>query len=213
MHDLSCDEVRDAAAEFALDIISPDEKAAVAAHLVDCPACREDVGGMQESASRLLDLVPGTEPPLGFDRRVLARAGYELKPGRRRFRLVVTLAAAALLVIGSTFGAELGRTSTHAPRQVVASASFYQGSVSVGEVYVYAGRPPWVQMTVRGLQVKGPVACEIVGPTGAVTKVGSFELVGGGGYWGAPVESGLAQLNSVDLVDVSGHVIASAVFS
>ncbi len=73
MIDLTCAEARDLAAEFALDILEPEERSAVAAHLLRCPTCRAEVSGMEVVSERLLDLVPGTEPPLGFDRRVLAR--------------------------------------------------------------------------------------------------------------------------------------------
>ena len=73
MTELTCAQVRDAAAEYALDILEPGERSAVAAHLLRCPACRAQVEGMSGVATRLIELVPGTEPPLGFDRRVMAR--------------------------------------------------------------------------------------------------------------------------------------------
>src|SRR5438270_10969976 len=101
---MQCSEVRDTAAEFALDILGPAERSAVAAHILRCPECRAEVESMGETAGRLLDLVPGTEPPLGFDRRVMARVGQPARPDRvrRRSRVGVGAAAAVLIVLGTT---------------------------------------------------------------------------------------------------------------
>src|SRR5262249_27686356 len=100
MIELTCREVRDSSAEFALGILPAEERASVAAHLLRCPSCREEVEGMMAVGTRLLDLVPGTEPPLGFDRRVLARvhgshAAARTRSWRRPSRLVAAIAAAA----------------------------------------------------------------------------------------------------------------------
>ena len=73
MSDFTCAQVNEAAAEFALGILAPDERESVEAHLQRCPTCRLEVESMQSVGTQLLDLVPGTEPPLGFDRRVLSR--------------------------------------------------------------------------------------------------------------------------------------------
>jgi len=87
MTNLTCAMARDAAAEYALDILEPEERSALAAHLVRCPACRAEVDAMSDVATRLIELVPGTEPPLGFDRRVLARV-RDITPAPWSKRLV-----------------------------------------------------------------------------------------------------------------------------
>jgi hypothetical protein len=211
MHEMTCVDVRDAAAEYALDIIDPAERSAVAAHILRCPECRQEVESMRESAERLLDLVPGTEPPLGFDDRVLERVGAPIGPARRRFRLIATLAAAALLIVGTTFGAELDH-SGHSTRPTLAAADFVHQGHAVGEVYLYAGQPPWLEMSVKDMPVKGKVTCELLTSSGIV-PLGSFSLNHGSGYWGASDRSGFTGVTGVQIIDDSGQVLATASFA
>jgi Putative zinc-finger len=210
---MTCFEVNESAPEFALGILTPEEHESVAAHLRACPACRLEVESMQSVSDQLLDLIPGTEPPLGFDRRVLSRVGSPLKPARRRFRMIATLAAAAVIAIAATIGvsAEAGRTSHPAP--VLASAVLYQGSEPVGQVYVRGGNPPWISMTMHSVDTDGKITCEVVGKDGSVTNVGTFGFEYGRGSWSTPdpaIRSGLA---GVRLVDDHGDVVASAQFT
>lgn len=217
---MSCAEVRDAAAEFALDILDAEERSAVATHLLRCPTCRAEVDAMQVVGERLLDVVPGTEPPLGFDRRVLARV-HETPVGTRRVRSFarrrprVAMAVAAASVAAAAGFASLGwmaGSSSHQPRTVVLSADFRQGGHQIGEVYAYAGQPPWLTMTVDSAAASGRLTCEVVGPNGHVTVLGTFDVVGGSGSWGAPDPSGVKGVSAVRLVDSHGTVVASARF-
>ena len=74
---------------------------------------------MDSVSTRLIELVPGTEPPLGFDRRVLARV-RQSRPGptgglvRRRplFAAAAGAAAVVALVFGS-LGWFAGRNDDH----------------------------------------------------------------------------------------------------
>lgn len=70
---LTCVEAREAAAEFALGILDPIYRREVDSHLRLCDDCRREITGLTEVAARLLDVIPGTEPPLGFDRAVLVQ--------------------------------------------------------------------------------------------------------------------------------------------
>ncbi|MFD5059232.1 hypothetical protein [Streptomyces sp. NPDC058394] len=45
-------------------------------HLEHCPACREHVHEPTATSDALLDLVPGSEPPVGFEDRVIDRLGF-----------------------------------------------------------------------------------------------------------------------------------------
>jgi hypothetical protein len=213
---LTCGEVRDSAAEFALDILEPEQRSAMAAHLIRCPACRAEVESMAAVGSRLLELVPGTEPPLGFDERVLAQvspaAAIGLRRRRRRPRLLAGLAAAAAAVALAFGSAALfgGSTASHSQRAVL-TADFIQGGRNVGEVYAYS-EPSWLSMVVHGAQGAQKITCELVDKDGAVTVVGSFDLVDGSGSWGAPDQAPLAGVSGARLVDSSGQVIATATF-
>lgn len=210
MHDLTCSDVRDSAAEYALDILDPVEKSSVAAHLIRCPECRAEVDGMRTTAGRLLDLVPGTEPPLGFDRRVLEHVGAARPRRRRRWQLGLS-AAAAVLVVGGAFAAVNLAPSHH--RVTELAASFTESGHQVGVIDIYSGRkPPWVSMMVNGVSARGSVSCVLVARDGSITRLGSFDLVNGSGSWGAPDRWSTSDVAGARLVDASGHVVASATF-
>jgi hypothetical protein len=214
----TCSEVRDAAAEFALDILRPHERSLIAAHLLRCPECRAEVDAMSAVGDRLLELVPGTEPPLGFDERVLARLHSDARPHRRfvnrraprLFAAMAAVAAAVVLVVSLSLGWFSGGTAAHSPRGVL-TADFTQNGHEVGEVSAYPA-PAWVDMTVSGVRGAEKVTCELLHTNGHVTTVGSFDLVDGSGRWGAPDPGGVAGISGARLVDDHGHVIATATF-
>jgi hypothetical protein len=224
MNEPTCAEIRDAAAEFALDILEPAERGIVAAHLLRCPACRAEVDSMAGIGARLIELVPGTEPPLGFDRRVLARV-QQTRPHRGRARTVVgrrpcfsaTLAAAAAAValLFGTLGWMAGRNTHHSTNKVILTAAFNQDGRHVGNVEVYTspGGSPWLTMTVQGAAGSAKVSCELIGTNGKLTTIGAFGLVDGSGSWGAPDPAGLAGVAGVQLVGTDNHlVVATATF-
>jgi hypothetical protein len=184
----------------------------VAAHLERCPTCRLEVESMTSVGHQLLDLVPGTEPPLGFDRRVMSRITPARRPIRRRYRMIATLAAAATIAVATTIGVDATRTARPTPA-VLADAVLYQGKQRVGRVDLYPGRPPWVGVTLRSVTVDGRVTCEMVSYDGTVTDLGSFGLSAGSGSWFAPYPKGASELEGVRLLDAKGNVVASAQFS
>jgi anti-sigma factor RsiW len=214
----TCSEVREAAAEYALDILEPHERSVMAAHLLRCPACRAEVEVMSGIGTRLLELVPGTEPPLGFDERVLAAVRPDVRaarrvwhrPAPRLFAGAAAAVAAVILAIGSlSLGWFHDGSTSPAPRAVL-TAQFLQGGREVGELYASA-HPAWLDMTVKGVTGADEVTCQLVGKDGKVTTVGSFDLVGGNGTWGAPdPQGGLADVRGARLVDGSGRVLATA---
>jgi hypothetical protein len=210
---MTCDAVVASAAEYALGILPSPERSAVAAHILRCPACREEVATLQSIGEQLADLVPGTEPPLGFDRRVMAQIGMAMKPARQKFRVLVTLAAAAALAFATTLGGVLtAHNSNHHGRPALASAVVYSGGHAVGEAYVYPGQPPWFVMTVSGAHVSGDVECLLVDASGTRSPVGWFNLTGGKGSWGSPWPSTPERMRGVLLEDAKGNVIASGAF-
>jgi hypothetical protein len=176
-------------------------------------------------ATRLVELVPGTEPPLGFDKRVLARvrdvpAGSRshrfgrLRVGRARLLAgIAAVAAAAALVFGSV-GWLMGHSahSSSSSHRPLADAAFHQDGRDVGEVYAYRDDPMWLTMTVHGVRGGPRVTCELVATDGRLTELGSFDLVDGMGSWGAPDPGGLAHIAGARLVDSRGQVLATATF-
>jgi hypothetical protein len=67
-------------------------------------------------------------------------------------------------------------------------------------------------MTVTGVTGTEKLTCELLHKDGHVTTVGSFDLVGGSGRWGAPDPGDFAGISGARLVDDRGHVIAVATF-
>ena len=214
----TCSEVRDAAAEFALDILRPHERSLIAAHLLRCPECRAEVDSMSAVSARLLELVPGTEPPLGFDERVLARLHSDARPHRRfihgraprLFAAAAAVAAAVILAVSLSLGWFSGGAASHGPRAVL-TADFVQNGHPVGDLYADPDSN-WLNMTVTGVRGAEKVTCELLHTDGHVTTVGSFDLVDGSGRWGAPDPGGLAGISGARLVDDHGHVLATATF-
>lgn len=212
MHELTCVEVFDAAPQFALDILEPSRRSEVAAHLIRCEGCRDTVTGMQASAAELLDLdgadwrrIPVMEPGV--------EAAAPLRPGRRRFRLVVTMAAAAALMMGSALGPEIEAAASHHRPAPTARADLLDGSVTVGYVDFYAGRQPALDVQVLEGPSSGRVVFESLNLDGTVTPLGSFGLYDGRGYWSRTRPLDVGRVSSLALVDAQGRVLASASLS
>lgn len=208
MDDLTCDQVQEAAPGFALDILEPAARAGVAAHLVRCPLCRSDVTGLQQSAAELLELGSGRDAP-GADGETWDCPTYAVRGSRRRLRLVVTMAAAALLVLGSTLGPE-AESRLHSSPRPVARSQLLDGTLTVGWLDVYPGHNPALDLQVTDLTGHERVTCETVGRDGTLTALGSFGLYQGHGYWESNTPLDLSRVAGLILVDPAGRVLASA---
>ena len=207
-----CGKVRSLTAEFSLGILSSHERADIAAQLQGCDDCRAEIDSMMLIASRLLDLVPGTEPPLGFDRRVLGRLPGRNRRRRTRRRVAVGAAAAATALIFGSLGWVTGHDADGSTRHIVLTAVFHRGDRPVGKVFAYQTQSPWVVMTIRGSSASGIVTCELEYRDRTTMRLGAFELIRGSAWWGAPDPTGFTGVIGVRVVDRDGRVVASAVF-
>jgi len=63
-----------------------------------------------------------------------------------------------------------------------------------------------------GAAGNGTVVCQVEGPDGHVTTIGSFQLAGGHGYWGSPDPETNGPLTGARLVTTTGAVLATATF-
>src|SRR5437660_4235293 len=73
-HD-DCTRLHELAPELALGVLTGQERAEARKHMATCPDCREYVLELTSVGDGLLALVPGAEPPVGFEDRVLSRMG------------------------------------------------------------------------------------------------------------------------------------------
>jgi hypothetical protein len=130
---MTCEELHDVAAEFALGVLNGRERSQAIEHLDRCAPCRTLVSSMSDVTDDLLRLLaPSVKPPPGFADRVLAAiAPATAVPARRRHRLTTAAWAACIVFVVWIFGAG------DATRPAVAAAEMRTiGGDSVGWIYV-----------------------------------------------------------------------------
>lgn len=210
MTETACDAVAPDLPEYALGLLAPGVAARVAVHIETCGHCRDEVAAFADLGSRLLDLVPDADTPIGLDRRILAGL-----PAHSRSRRPLAVVAAALLAAAVTLGVLLATDHSHPPgpaNDVLAVDSpLIAGGHEVGHVTI-GGHPEEVTMQVEGLSGSAAVSCVLVMRSGATLPIGSFGLYHGGGSWSVPTDAAPGQLAGARLVSSSGTVLATATF-
>jgi anti-sigma-K factor RskA len=83
LSEMGCEDLADVAAELALGVLTGRARAQAIAHLEQCGACRDHVRRLAITAEELLALLPSSEPPAGFETRVMSRLGSAGRHGRR----------------------------------------------------------------------------------------------------------------------------------
>jgi anti-sigma-K factor RskA len=241
VNEMGCAEFADAAAELALGVLTGRERARALAHLDRCEACRENVRQLTVTGEELVGLLPAIEPPAGFETRVMERLGLgtpapvrQLSPARRvgrklagwigggtgragvsypRRMLSAAAVAAAVIVAGLGGWGLHAATSSPAASPLSSAALLTASHQSAGEVYFYDSGHRWMYMSVDLGSGNGTVICQVEGPDGHLTAVGSFQLSGGYGYWGSPDPVTSGPLTGARLVTTTGTVLATATFA
>ncbi|MGW7721858.1 zf-HC2 domain-containing protein [Streptomyces canus] len=163
MTDRDCEWLRAVADELALGVLPGQERAEAIAHLDRCPACRERVEHLTFVGDGLLSLLPGSEPPAGFETRVTDRLGLNRPARRWRPRAGVAVAAAVATALGFGFGGWAVGTaiegasappsrSSQPPGSahgLLAASLLAPGHRPVGRIFAYTGHPGWVYMSVH----------------------------------------------------------------
>ncbi|MFE6174676.1 hypothetical protein [Streptomyces sp. NPDC056464] len=163
MTDRDCERLRSVADELALGVLSGQERAEAIAHLDRCPACREHVERLTPVGDGLLCLLPGSEPPAGFETRVMDRLRLNRPARRRRPRAAVAIAAAAAIALGCGFGGWAVGTAIEGASAPSSRSSEPPGSEHglltaslltpdhrpVGRIFAYTGSPGWIYMSVH----------------------------------------------------------------
>lgn len=104
----------DLTAPYALDALSPEERAEFEAHLSDCATCRGEVQAFREVAGLLAQAAPAASAGPGLRDRVLAEA-RRVRPIARPRRLALAwVAAAAAVLVAAVAGIEARRAARRA---------------------------------------------------------------------------------------------------
>jgi hypothetical protein len=185
-------------AELALGILDGRQRAELMAHIDTCDNCREELRQLAQVREELLALIPASEPPLGFESRVLQALGHT-----RRRRWLRPLAAAVALLIALATGWFL------APRteDSVVSAELTADGHTVGRAFLYTRSPEWIYMTVNTPGPSEEISCQLQRTDGTWVTTGWFSLTGGHGYWGGPAT---ADITAVRLLHWDGTLLATA---
>jgi len=174
---MNCAGLAEVATELALGVLTGRERAQAIAHLEQCDTCREDVRQLMATSDGLLALLPETEPPAGFETRVLDRMGLSVP------------APSALEPPGASKarGASRARWIARSPRAVR----------SPGAVRAPGGRPA---RRARRLVAAAAVAVAVIGAGVVGWGMGTASAPRPGLSAGAP-----APLDSAVLLTASGQ--------
>ncbi len=132
------------------------------------------------------------------------------RSGRRRMRTVITVVAAAVLLVGSTFGPEIEQLATH-PEQPAATLVLASSGVAVGTVRIFTGRVQALDVEIRHLPVSGSLEVVVVDEHGTATAVGRVDVARQRGAWLGPEPVAPTLLASVELIGSRGQVALASI--
>jgi hypothetical protein len=217
MSSLSCAEAREVAPELALGVLGGAERAEALQHIDQCGPCRAVVAELTDAADALPLLAPEAEPPLGFERRMLARFGSARRRTVRRWITVVaaTAAAAAIVSIVVVRVAErddVPEVSEQAVSDVRSVPMIGGDGTPVGWAFVSDGRPAAMGVSVAYGLDAGRYTIEMQLASGRSLEVGGLNVVDGHGVWSgtADVTDASATATAVTLIDSAGTVVCRA---
>jgi hypothetical protein len=221
---MNCAEFAEAAAELQLGVLTGRERAGALAHLDHCGACAADIRQLTVG-ERLIGLLPTSEPPLGFEIRVLERLGFAVprhrsprhrrrpEPGHRARPMLAAVAAAVAVTVAGLGGWWLHAVISPPPGPAFSSAALLAADHhDEGEVVVYKGEPRWMYVDVHLETGSGLVICQLEGADGRTTTMGSFRLTDGHGSWGSPGWVAQGTPVGARLLASDGTVLATATF-
>ncbi len=213
-----CEAMQEDLTELALGTLSGRSRSEVLDHVESCSRCQSELEWLSIVADTVLQLAPEAEPPVGFESRLAERLRGSSDVRRlkhRRRASVLTAAALLAAVLGFGLGTLVTARSTDNVSQtktanLISTSLNSQGHV-LGEVFVSAGNPAWMFMTIDSGTPSGVVWCEVTLTGGRVETIGQFNLSGGYAAWGAPLKSPAGQVRTARLIAANGTVLASAI--
>jgi hypothetical protein len=142
---------------YALGALAPVERARVAAHLSECPACREQARAIDDVVQELPEILPEHEVPGYLRERILASARADLAGDRRPrrgtawvarlLRPAIVVAVALWLAVGAAALVSDNLTLSNQLRAVAGERAAYEriveGIREGGRWWYMAGKDEW----------------------------------------------------------------------
>ncbi len=232
-----CGRYADELAELALGTATGRERAEALAHVERCPRCHAEMEQLSAAADTMLEVIPGIEPPLGFEVRLAerlraGRPARQLAGGWWRMRRLSPVLAClvAVVALGAGVGAGwlvrgggppvVGRSAFGTGQGGrVATRSLVSGGRAIGSVTVYSDRKDgdaastsWLFMSLDVGSWSGAATCEVRLADGTRVQLGTFWLDHGYGAWGVTLPAGAGSIRSASVLS-GGDVLASANFA
>jgi hypothetical protein len=204
---LTCTEIMELAPDAALDLLDGAQRAAVVAHLDECATCRAAVVDLLDVADLTLLLVPDSQPPVGFEDRVLDA----LKPSQATSPVGRWLVAAAIVIVVSLGAVATGLVvASHHTSSIPSEVAVVHtaAGADIGRVVVTGGEQTWLFMSL-GEQSHGAYACQLIKTDGSTVDVGEFE---GRPEWSGKVPVARNDIAGVRVTDAAGNTLGTAAF-
>ena len=142
---------------YALGALAPIDSARVAAHLAECPACREQARAIDEVVQELPETLPDRDAPGVLRERILATARADLVTDRatrrdtawvaRLLRPGLAIAAAMWLAVGAAAAVNENLALSNQLKVVAAERASYESIVEGirqgGRWWYMAGKDEW----------------------------------------------------------------------
>ena len=199
----SCGDVREAAAELAIDDLTGSERGAAIAHLATCADCRGMVADLSVAADSVLLVAPPVEPPAGFESRVLSRLSPASNANRTRRWLLPAAAAVVAAVAGAVIGLAIGASGGDERRLPAAGVLVGRSGTPSGSVVIASG-PDRMTCVFEDERFGGDYAVEIVLADGTVTELGTFHADGAPWTWTVELPVPAADVRTVRVLDGEG---------
>jgi hypothetical protein len=215
---LECAETRERLPEFSLGVIDGAERADVVVHLAQCSACRSVATEYGATADALSELTGETEPPQGFESRVLDRLHNErlARPRRGGWKtLAVAAALAAAIVIASVAAVRLVDASGPASHKQSLQTAQMIGNrgMHAGKAFLTEGSDPYLFVALNYGMPPGTYGITTVAADGQTAQIGSINIVRGAGSWAGDAHVPAGALAWVRIVRPDGHTLCSAKFA
>jgi len=143
---------------YALGALAPSDSARVAAHLSECPACREQARAIDEVVQELPETLPARDAPGVLRERILASARAEIAAQRaprsdtawtrNLLRPALALAVAMWLAVGAAAVVNENLSLSNQLKVVAAERASYESIVEGirqgGRWWYMAGKDDWI---------------------------------------------------------------------